>query len=109
MLGNVTSAKPHRHGQSIETARGVGQREFGRYADAALQSRLDIAANRLAEEFDGLYDRETIQSAVEESARALWQATRRMRELTRPQLRGPRHRDPLSSWSGWNGRADELK
>jgi protein-tyrosine-phosphatase len=49
----------------------VGQREFEQYADAALQSRLDIATKRLAEEFDGVYDRETIKTAVEESARSL--------------------------------------
>jgi protein-tyrosine-phosphatase len=49
----------------------VSQREFEQYADAALQDRLDIATTRLAEEFDGVYDRETIERAVQESARAL--------------------------------------
>jgi len=49
----------------------VGQHEYELYADAALQSRLDIATNRLAEEFDGVYDRETIGSALQESARSL--------------------------------------
>src|SRR5262245_6704298 len=49
----------------------MGQREFEQYADAALQTRLEIATNRLAEEFEGVYDRETIESAVEESARSL--------------------------------------
>jgi len=49
----------------------VGQREFEQYADKALESRLDVATNRLAEEFGDLYDREVIKSAVEESARAL--------------------------------------
>jgi len=49
----------------------VSQREFELYADAALQSRLEVATNRLAEEFDGVYDVETIKHAVEESARTL--------------------------------------
>src|SRR5262249_21129358 len=55
----------------VETFRAVSQREFEQYADAALQDRLDVATTRLAEEFDGVYDRETIESAVQESARAL--------------------------------------
>jgi protein-tyrosine-phosphatase len=49
----------------------VGQHEYEQYADAALQSRLDIATNRLAEEFEGVYDRETIATTIQESARAL--------------------------------------
>jgi len=57
--------------REVETWRVVGQREYEHYADAALQSRLDIATNRLADEFGGLYDREMIKTAVEESARSL--------------------------------------
>jgi protein-tyrosine-phosphatase len=49
----------------------VGQHEYEQYADAALQSRLEIATNRLAQEFDGVYGRETIENAIQESARAL--------------------------------------
>jgi arsenate reductase len=49
----------------------VGQHEYEKYADAALQSRLDIATNRLAEEFEGVYDREAIATTIQESARAL--------------------------------------
>jgi len=49
----------------------MGQREFEQYADAALQMRLEAATNRLAEEFDGVYDRETIEAGVQESARSL--------------------------------------
>ena len=57
--------------KKVETRRVVGQREYEQYADAALQSRLDIATNRLAEEFDGVYDRETIEAAIQDSARSL--------------------------------------
>ena len=49
----------------------MGQREFEQYADAGLQLRLDAATDRLAGEFEGVYDRETIKAAVEGSARAL--------------------------------------
>jgi protein-tyrosine-phosphatase len=49
----------------------VGQREFEQYADAGLQLRLDAATDRLVEEFEGVYDREAIKAAVEESARSL--------------------------------------
>ena len=49
----------------------MSQREYEQYADAALQSRLEIATNRLAEEFDGVYDRETIENSIQESARSL--------------------------------------
>src|SRR5262245_4525408 len=69
--GSVTRAKPHRHRNGVETWRVVTQREYEQYADAALQSRLDIATTRLAEEFDGVYDRETIKTTVQESARSL--------------------------------------
>jgi len=71
VFGSVTRPKPHRHVKEVETWPVVGQREYEQYADAALQSRLDIATNRLAEEFDGVYDRETIQTAIQESARSL--------------------------------------
>jgi len=49
----------------------VGQREYEQYADAALQSRLEIATNRLAREFEGVYGRETIETTIQESARSL--------------------------------------
>ena len=49
----------------------MGQHEYEQYADAALQSRLEIATNRLAEEFEGVYDRETIATTIQESAKAL--------------------------------------
>jgi protein-tyrosine-phosphatase len=49
----------------------VGQREFEQYADAALKLRLEVATNRLAEEFDGVYDRDTIATMIQESAQAL--------------------------------------
>jgi protein-tyrosine-phosphatase len=70
VLRSVTRAKPpcHRERSKILV---VGQREFERYADAALQSRLDIATNRLAEEFGDLYDRKTIETTIQESARSL--------------------------------------
>jgi protein-tyrosine-phosphatase len=57
--------------QEVEDFPVVGQREFEHYADAALEARLEIATSRLSEEFDGVYDRETIEAAVEESARSL--------------------------------------
>ena len=49
----------------------MGQREYEQYADAALQSRLEIATNRLAREFEGVYGRETIETTIQESARSL--------------------------------------
>ena len=49
----------------------MGQREYEQYADAALQSRLTIATNRLVEEFGDVYDRETIESTLQESVRSL--------------------------------------
>jgi len=49
----------------------VGQREYEQYADTALEFRLEAATKRLAQEFDGVYDRETIKNAVDESAKAL--------------------------------------
>ena len=71
-LGTTSQHERHRFftmcGRKI---RVVGQHEFEDYADQALQSRLQIATNRLAEEFEGLYDRDEIEAAVEESARSL--------------------------------------
>ena len=49
----------------------MGQHEFELYADKALQLRLEAATGRLAAEFDGIYDRDTINAMVQESARAL--------------------------------------
>jgi protein-tyrosine-phosphatase len=49
----------------------VGQGEFEQYADAALEMNLDAATNRLAQEFEGVYDRETIAAMIQESAKAL--------------------------------------
>jgi protein-tyrosine-phosphatase len=49
----------------------VGQHEFEQYADAALKQRLEIATDRLAHEFAGVYDRDTIATAIQESAHAL--------------------------------------
>ena len=49
----------------------MGQREFEQYADKGFQLRLEAATGRLAAEFNGMYDRDTIGAMVEESARAL--------------------------------------
>jgi protein-tyrosine-phosphatase len=45
----------------------VGHGEFEQYADAALELRLEVATNRLAQEFEGIYDRETIAAMIQES------------------------------------------
>src|SRR5262249_28308667 len=70
-FGSVTRAKPHRHGARSETWCVVGQREYEQYADAALQSRLEVATNRLAREFEGVHDRGTIETTIQEAARSL--------------------------------------
>jgi protein-tyrosine-phosphatase len=49
----------------------MSEREFERFADAGLQLRLDAATTRLADEFEGVYDRDTIKAMIEESAAAL--------------------------------------
>jgi protein-tyrosine-phosphatase len=48
----------------------MGLAEFPNF-DAAMRLRLAAATNRLAEEFDGIYDRQTIAALVEESAEGL--------------------------------------
>ena len=49
----------------------MSQREFERLAEDALPMRLAAAANRLDKEFDGIYERDAIEAALEESAEAL--------------------------------------
>jgi hypothetical protein len=49
----------------------MGQHAFERLAEQAFQLRLDAATDRLAEEFEGVYDRDAIKAVVQESARAL--------------------------------------
>jgi len=49
----------------------MGQYEFELHADKGLQLRLDVATDRLVEEFDGIFDRDTIHPMLEESALAL--------------------------------------
>jgi protein-tyrosine-phosphatase len=49
----------------------MSEREFERLAEDALPARLAVATNRLASEFEGIYDRAVIEAALEESTRAL--------------------------------------
>jgi protein-tyrosine-phosphatase len=67
----ATETTPHRFSAADQDRRSMGQHEFERFAEDALQLRLDAAGTRLAEEFEGIYDRDTIRATVEESARVL--------------------------------------
>lgn len=68
----ATGPKPHRLCDWFQYDHAtMGQHEFEIYADKALQLRLEAATSRLAKEFDGIFDRDTIHAMVEESAQAL--------------------------------------
>ena len=49
----------------------MAQHEFERFADQALQLRLDAASKRLTAEFEGIYDGDAIRALLHESAKAL--------------------------------------
>ena len=78
----------------------MGLHEFAQ-DDAALKARLDAAVDRLTEELDGIYDRETIRGVVEESAREL--SGKSVTPLSvLPSMSTPRARTRLatSRWAG---------